>query len=89
METFKAIVTDPRVLKFILAMFWSIVAASFIFVAVLVDIPKENQAHVNTILGFVLGTIVATIVNYFFGSSQSSSDKNSIIQKQQEKADGK
>lgn len=85
MENWKVIFTDSRWLKFILALFWSFVASAFIFTVVLADIPKENQAHVNTILGFVLGTIVATIINYFFGSSQSSSDKNELINNQGKK----
>lgn len=56
-----------------LASFWSFVSALYIFLATFTTIVNERIS--DTILGFLLGTIIATIINFFFGSSQSSKNK--------------
>ena len=62
-----------------LATFWSLVAVGYIFLITFISIPEANVRFADTTLGFLLGTIVATIINYFFGSSKSSSDKNQLL----------
>lgn len=62
-----------------LATFWSLVAVGYIFLITFLTIPEANIRFADTTLGFLLGTIVATIINYFFGSSKSSSDKNQLL----------
>ena len=62
-----------------LATFWSFVAVVYIFLITFISIPESNVRFADTTLGFLLGTIVATIINYFFGSSKSSSDKNQLL----------
>ena len=62
-----------------LATFWSFVAVGYIFLITFLTIPETNVRFADTTLGFLLGTIVATIINYFFGSSKSSSDKNQLL----------
>ena len=62
-----------------LATFWSFVAVGYIFLITFLTIPESNVRFADTTLGFLLGTIVATIINYFFGSSKSSSDKNQLL----------
>ena len=62
-----------------LATFWSFVAVGYIFLLTFLTIPEANVRFADTTLGFLLGTIVATIINYFFGSSKSSSDKNQLL----------
>jgi len=62
-----------------LATFWSIVAVGYVFLITFLTIPEANVRFADTTLGFLLGTIVATIINYFFGSSKSSSDKNQLL----------
>ena len=64
-----------------LATFWSFVAVGYIFLITFITIPEANIRFADTTLGFLLGTIVATIINYFFGSSKSSSDKNQLLLK--------
>ena len=62
-----------------LATFWSFVAVGYIFLITFLTIPEANVRFADTTLGFLLGTIVATIINYFFGSSRSSSEKNQLL----------
>ena len=62
-----------------LATFWSFVAVGYIFLITFLTIPEASVRFADTTLGFLLGTIVATIINYFFGSSKSSSDKNQLL----------
>lgn len=65
---------------YVFAAGWSIVAVVYIFMITFVNIPAANVRFADTVLGFLLGTIVATIINYFYGSSKSSVDKNEFIQ---------
>lgn len=58
---------------------WSIVAVVYIFMITFMSIPAANVRFADTVLGFLLGTIVATIINYFYGSSKSSADKNEVM----------
>jgi hypothetical protein len=53
--------------------------SSFIYIACItfMTIPKDNIRIVDTIIGFLLGTLISTIVNFFFGSSSSSQAKDS------------
>jgi len=64
---------------YVFAAGWSIVAVVYIFMITFMSIPTANVRFADTVLGFLLGTIVATIINYFYGSSKSSSDKNDFI----------
>lgn len=58
---------------------WSFVSMVYIFMITFVPIPPASTRFADTILGFLLGTIIATILNFFFGSSSSSQEKNSTI----------
>lgn len=51
------------------ASFWSVVAAAYVAFITFGNIPEENVRFADTILGFILGTVVATIIQFFFGSS--------------------
>ena len=42
-------------------------------------IPSDNIRFADTILGFLLGTLMATVINYFFGSSRQSQAKDSAL----------
>lgn len=75
--------TDPLVRRFVyyFAGFWSLFAVVYILVITLVDIPEKSVRFVDVILGFIMGTVVSTILNFFFGSSQSSKDKTKELMK--------
>lgn len=57
-----------------LATFWSIVCSIYFFVATFTHVINEEMADI--ILGFLLGTVSGTIMNFFFGSSQGSKEKD-------------
>jgi hypothetical protein len=61
---------------YIFATFWSIFAAAYIGFITFGTIPPDNQRFADTILGFLLGTVVATILQFFFGSSMGSKEKD-------------
>jgi len=64
---------------YVLASFWSLVAAGYIFMITLSTIPVANQRYADTILGFLLGTVIGAILNYFFGSSSGSASKTNML----------
>lgn len=62
-----------------LATFWSVTAVAYIFLITFTNIPETNVRFADTILGFLLGTVVATILNFFLGSSASSKEKTEVL----------
>lgn len=62
-----------------MAAFWSVASVVFFYFAAFTEV--KNERIVDTILGFVLGSIVATIINFFYGSSQGSKVKDDILSK--------
>lgn len=63
----------------LLAICWSGFGALYIIGITFFNIPTNNHRAVDTVLGFILGTIVSTIINFYFGSSKGSADKNEMI----------
>jgi hypothetical protein len=61
------------------ATFWSITAALYIAFITFGDIPESNIRFADTILGFILGTVIATIIQFFFGSSMGSKEKDDAL----------
>lgn len=64
-----------------LALFWSLAAVAYIGFVTFGNIPLANVRFADTILGFLLGTIIATIMNFFYGSSMGSKEKDETNQK--------
>jgi hypothetical protein len=62
-----------------LATFWSLTAVIYIFLITFTNIPELNIRFADTILGFLLGTVVATILNFFLGSSAGSREKTEVL----------
>ncbi len=52
--------------------FWSVFAVVYIGCITFVAIPPDSVRFADTILGFILGTVIATIINFFFGSSSGN-----------------
>jgi hypothetical protein len=70
--------SDPLVRRFTiyLTTFWSIVGSIYIFWITFGNIPVENTRFADTVLGFLLGTVVATMLNFWLGSSAGSKEKD-------------
>jgi len=64
-----------------LTAFWSIAATVYIGFITFSVIPDKNVRFADTILGFILGTVVATLLNFWFGSSIGSKDKADALKK--------
>lgn len=61
------------------AVFVTAVTFLYIFAASFLDIPKENTRFVDTVLGFLLGTVISTLVQFYYGTSRGSQLKDYVI----------
>jgi hypothetical protein len=59
-----------------LTVFWSVSAVVYVGFITFGVIPDKNVRFADTILGFILGTVVATMLNFWFGSSIGSKEKD-------------
>jgi len=64
-----------------LTAFWSVCAAVYIGFITFSVIPDTNVRFADTILGFILGTVIATMLNFWFGSSIGSKEKAEVLRK--------
>jgi hypothetical protein len=64
------------------AWFWSIGTTVYFFSVTFLTMPDGGRDFANIILGFLLGTAVATIISFFYGSSKSSKDKTEAMVKE-------
>jgi hypothetical protein len=69
---------DPLVRRFVyyFVSFWSVLSASYIGFITFGEIPESNIRFADTILGFVLGTMVASMFQFLLGSSLGSRKKD-------------
>jgi hypothetical protein len=69
---------DPLVRRFVyyFISFWSVLCATYIGCITFLDIPEDNVRFADTILGFVLGTMVAAMFQFLLGSSLGSRKKD-------------
>jgi hypothetical protein len=69
---------DPLVRRFVyyFVSFWSVLSATYIGFITFGTIPEDNIRFADTILGFVLGTMVASMFQFLLGSSLGSRAKD-------------
>ena len=69
---------DPLVRRFVyyFVSFWSVLSATYIGFITFGNIPESNIRFADTILGFVLGTMVASMFQFLLGSSLGSRKKD-------------
>jgi len=64
-----------------LTVFWSVAAVAYVGFITFGVIPDNNVRFADTILGFILGTVVSTVLNFWFGSSIGSKEKGEALRK--------
>lgn len=57
------------------AMFWSAFSVVYLACITFIQIPSANIRFADTIVGFLLGTIIATIIGFFYGNSIKKDNK--------------
>lgn len=69
---------DPLVRRFVYVFiaFWSLFAVGFIPSLIWAPIPESGTRYADTILGYVMGTIVTSMFAFLLGSSQGSRMKD-------------
>jgi uncharacterized membrane protein YwzB len=69
---------DPLVRRFVYYFigFWSVLAAAYLGFITFGEIPEANVRFADTIVGFVLGTMVAAMFQFLLGSSLGSRNKD-------------
>ena len=74
---------DKFVKRFIyyFASITTLVTFSYIFLITFGNIPEKNIRFADTVLGFLLGTLLATIITFFYGTSSGSLAKTQMIDK--------
>lgn len=78
----KTIQSEDSVVKhfiFYFAWFWSVTAVAYFFSVTFVDLPEKTAHFADIILGFLMGTAVGGILQFFYGSSKSSMDKTAAM----------
>ena len=70
---------DTKKFKYYLATAWSIFAFIYVMCITFLPIPANNLRFADTIIGFMLSAVVATIMNFFFGSSSGSEKKTDLL----------
>jgi hypothetical protein len=70
--------TDPLVRRFVyfFIAFWSIWSAVMLPFMVFGDIPADNVRFADTILGFLLATMIGSMFGFLLGSSLGSKEKD-------------
>lgn len=61
------------------AMFITFVSFVYIFMITFSPIPEGSVRFADTVLGFLLGVGLSSIINFFFGSSKGSKDKTDSL----------
>ena len=69
-------ISESKYFIMFLSLFWSFAATAYIGCVTFMDIPESNVRFADTILGFLLGTVVATVLNFWLGSSVGSKEKD-------------
>ena len=58
---------------------WSLFAMIYIVIVTMGNIPEKNVQIVYTVLGFLLGTAIASIFNFFLGTTVRNSKKDDTM----------
>lgn len=81
--------TDKFVRRFVyyFIIAWSLFSMAFLIAVTFFPIPAESIRFADTILGFLLGTGIASVFNFMVGSTRGSEKKNETISDLAKKSD--
>ena len=88
MEQIIKIITSKHFFKNFIAFHCIAFGFTYIMLMTFLPIPTDNIRFADTSLGFVLGSILSTVITYYLGGSKGSSDKTDILNKMTEKSNG-
>ena len=77
-----ALQQDDRFSKrfiYVFAIAWSLFAMVFFCLVTFATIPEKNVRLADTIIGFLIGTAIASIFNFFLGTTFRSQKKDDTI----------
>lgn len=55
---------------------WSLFAMAYVAAITFAGVPEASTRFADTVLGFLLGTLIAAIIQFFFGSSRRDQDRD-------------
>jgi hypothetical protein len=58
------------------------VGFAYLFLVTFFPIPESGTEHAKTIVGFILGVGISTLISYYWGSSKGSQAKSETIDKE-------
>ena len=69
-------------LKFvnILTIVWTVFSMLYLSAVTFFVVPDGNNRNVDLILGFLIGTAISSLLNFHFGSSRSSVNKDKQLE---------
>jgi len=70
-----------------LAGYWSVISSVYIFAITFGTVPQPNVRFADTIIGFLLGTVIGAIFAFFYGTTVGSAAKNETIKSAVEQLD--
>lgn len=79
LESLRSIFGGKTFARLFLASIWSGFSMWFIGYIIQHQIATDSLRFVDTILGFLMGTIIAGILGYYFGSSQGATDTTAAL----------
>jgi hypothetical protein len=62
-----------------LTIFWSVVSSLYIAGITFIELPIASTRFADTILGFLLGTVISAFVQFWVGSSNGSDKKTDLM----------
>ncbi len=72
-----------KIAKMVMIMACAIIGIGFayLFMVTFLTLPESGKDHAKTIVGFILGVGISTLLNYYWGSSSGSAVKSETIDK--------
>lgn len=65
--------------RYILAIMWCMFAMAYITAITFMKVPELNMRIADSVHGFIMGTVVSAVMQFYFGSSQGSADKTELL----------